>query len=149
MTPRQEAFCLAYAKSGNATQAYKEAGYDVKDDNSANAAGNRLLAKVSIQARIKELSAEIAKPKIMDIAEIQEFLSAVARGELKDTYVLQSGVTLEKPVTMTVRTKAADQLAKMQGAYLERREVNMSGGVVVITDDITDTGGDDGESEAE
>lgn len=140
MTPRQEAFCLAYAKSGNATQAYKDAGYKPKSDNVANAAGNRLLANVSVQARIKDLSAQTAKPKIADATEIQEFLSSILRGELKDTYVLQSGVTLEKPVTMTVRAKAADQLAKMQGAYLERREVNMSGGVVFLREDVTDDG---------
>ena len=138
MTPRQEAFCLAYVKSGNATQAYKDAGYNVKNDNSAAAAAQQILKNIKVQARIKELSAKIAKPQIMDAAEIQAFLSAVARGEQQDTYVLQSGVTLEKPVTMAVRIKAADQLAKMQGAYLERREVNMSGGVVFLREDVTD-----------
>jgi len=136
MTPRQEAFCLAYVKSGNATQAYKEAGYKPKNDKIAGVNATRMLGNDRVQARIKELSAKIAKPKIMEAAEIQEFLSSVARGEQQDTYVLQSGITLEKPVTMAVRIKAADQLAKMQGAYLEKREVNMSGGVVVLHDDI-------------
>lgn len=138
MTPRQEAFCLAYIKSGNATQAYKDAGYKVKNDNSAAVCAAETLKRPKVQNRIKELTAQVAKPKIMDAAEIQAFLSSVARGERQDTYVLQSGVTLEKPVTMAVRIKAADQLAKMQGAYLEKREVNMSGGVVVLSDDISD-----------
>ena len=54
--PRWEKFCQAYAVDGNATSAYKKAGYKVKDDESAGAAGRRLLQNVTVRNRIDELT---------------------------------------------------------------------------------------------
>jgi phage terminase small subunit len=78
---KQEAFCLHYAKTGNATEAYKEAGYKVKTERSAYAASNKLLKNVKVQARLKELADEIASDKIASIKEIQEYLTSVMRRE--------------------------------------------------------------------
>ena len=56
---KQEKFCLEYSRSGNATEAYKVAGFKSKDDNSAAANASRMLRNDKIQARLKELSNEI------------------------------------------------------------------------------------------
>ena len=138
LSPKQEAFCLAYVKSGNATQAYKEAGYRIRSDNSAAAAATRMLRNVKVKSRIDELTKQTASPKIMDATEAQEFLTTIARGKYKDVYLLQNGQRLIKPVPLTVRLQAIDKLLRAQGAYLEKREVNMAGGVVVIRDDINE-----------
>ena len=138
LSPKQEAFCLAYVKSGNATQAYKEAGYKCNSEGVVRANASRMLTNANIKSRIAELTKQIASSKIMDAIEAQELLTTIARGEYKDVYVLQNGQTLIKPVTLSVRLQAIDKLLRAQGAYLEKREVNMTGGVVVIRDDINE-----------
>jgi len=55
LTPKQECFCQEYLIDLNATQAAIRAGYS---EHTANEQGARLLAKVSIQARIQGLMAE-------------------------------------------------------------------------------------------
>ena len=61
-----EAFCQNYSKSGNATDAYKEAGYKWKDDASANSAASRLLRNVKVITRLKELGQAKEKASIAE-----------------------------------------------------------------------------------
>ena len=56
MTDKQERFCQEYLKDANATQAAIRAGYSEK---TANEQGARMLAKVSIKERLKELRSEL------------------------------------------------------------------------------------------
>ena len=120
---------MAYAKSGNATEAYKQAYPKVKKDKTAQAASSRLLSNVMIQGRLKEISDEIASEAIMQPKEMQEWLSKVVRGEERE----MSG----ESALLRDRLKAADLLGKMQGAFLDRKEVEMKGVVpVVLKDDI-------------
>ena len=73
----------------------------------------------------------------MDIAEMQERLSAVARQEATEEYISSSGETMERKVSMKDALKAMEILGKMQGAFLDRQQVEMSGAMpVVIKDDI-------------
>lgn len=71
---KQEKFCQLYVKNreffGNATRAYSEA-YEIETTNpedykTANAAGARLLANVSIQDRITELLNELLRDNVVD-----------------------------------------------------------------------------------
>lgn len=55
LSDRQQAFVREYILSGNASDAYRKAGYSAKD---ANVAGPRLLANVRIQALIAEKQAD-------------------------------------------------------------------------------------------
>ena len=97
LTPKQNAFCLAYAASGNATESYKQAGYTVKNDNVAAVMGTRLLSNTKIKERLQEIpqtykmSEEEEKNKIADIKEIQEFLTAVMRQEKKEEEIVVAG----------------------------------------------------------
>lgn len=122
LTARQENFCLAYVKLGNATQAYKDAGYSSDKDNTCAVNSWKLLRNAKIAARIQELQAEVKNAKMMDIAERREVLANIAR---------------DSESTKQDVIKAIDTLNKMDGAYLNRTEI--TGGVpVVICDDITD-----------
>lgn len=123
-----EAFCQNYSKSGNATDAYKEAGYKWKDDASANSAASRLLRNVKVIARLKELGQAKEKASIADADEQQQFATAVVRGEVED----RDG----KPVPMSVRLKAMELLGKMQGLYVNHVETNLNVQPVVIRDDL-------------
>ena len=112
---KQEKFCLEYSRSGNATESYKLAGFKVKDDNSASASAARLLGNAKIQARLKELSQEVASSKIASTAECQEILTEIARN---------------KKVFPKDRVAALNTLLKAQGAFSQN--VNLIGAVPVV-----------------
>lgn len=147
---KQEAFCLHYAKTGNATESYKEAGYKVKNNNSAAASAAQLLRNSKVQARLKEIADEIASEKIADIKEIQEYLTSVMRRK-KNEYVVvtltekeskyvpdENGTmrkqTIEKevpqivpiPAKLSDANKAAETLAKMQGGFDNKLQVELT-----------------------
>ena len=143
LTPKQNAFCLAYAASGNATESYKQAGYTVKNDNVAAVMGTRLLSNTKIKERLQEIpqtykmSEEEEKNKIADVKEIQEFLTAVMRQEKKEEEIVVVGdsdfreaVTKEKTPPISTAIKAAETLAKLQGAF--RTDINITGALPVI-----------------
>lgn len=56
LTAKQEAFCLAYIETNNASEAYRQAyaGIDTKPE-SIHPAASRLMANVNIAARLAEL----------------------------------------------------------------------------------------------
>lgn len=119
---------MAYARSGNATEAYMSAGYTVKSDKTAGVNASRLLGNARVQARLQEIRDKIASEAIMQPKEMQEWLSRVVRGEEQDG---------DNDAALRDRLKAADLLGKMQGAFLDRKEVEMKGVVpVVLKDDV-------------
>ena len=111
---KQEKFCLEYSRSGNATEAYKTAGFKSKDDNSAAANAARLIRNDKIQARLKEISQEVASSKIANTTECQELLTEIARS---------------KKVYPKDRVAALNTLLKAQGAFSQN--VNIIGAVPV------------------
>lgn len=133
LNPRQEAFCLHYAKTGNATESYKQAGYICKMDSATSASARRLLQTPKVKARLAELAEEMASEKIADIREIHEYLTSVIRGETTEDVVVTegcgdgvSGATIVKVRTASKdRIKAATELAKMKGAYDTKGNINI------------------------
>lgn len=132
LNAKQEKFCLEYAKCANATDAYKKAGYKAKNDAiRTNAA--RLLSNDRIQARLREITSEIRSKKIMEVAEMQEVLSEIARMQkLEDVVVVEcvdKGVSeakiIQKKNSANDAIKAITQLAKMQGVA-ENINVNVA-----------------------
>lgn len=145
----QEAFCMHYAKTGNATESYKQAGYKVKNDNAAAASATQLLRNPKIQDRLKELAAEMASDKIANIREIQEYLTSVMRRELKEhvvvtlsrektKYVPDEHGTMRKqttkeeipqvieiPAKLSDANKAAETLARMQGGFDNKAQIEV------------------------
>lgn len=130
LNPKQEAFCLHYAKTGNATESYKAAGYKPKTEKATGAAASRLLGNVRIQERIQEIAEEIRKPKIMDIEEMQTRLSAMGRGETFEEVATPKGTIVKKRISEADAIKAITQLAKMQGVA---ENVNLNISIPVIS----------------
>ena len=130
---KQEAFCLHYAKTGNASESYKVAGYAAKTEGALYSAANRLLKNVKVQARLAELREEMASEKIATIAEIHEYLTSIIRGETTDDVVVTEGcgdgvseaTIVQVRTANNVRIKAATELAKMQGAYDTKGNINI------------------------
>lgn len=143
---KQEAFCLHYAKTGNATEAYKEAGYKVKTERAAYANSNRLLKNDSVKARLKELADEMASTKIADIREIHEYLTSVIRGETTEDVVVTEGTgdgcsgarVVQVRTNNVARIKAATELAKMKGAYDSKVQVELTVPVFGGEDELED-----------
>lgn len=123
--PKWETFCLEYAKTGNASDAYRKAGYISKNPSAQGASARRLLQKSIIQKRLGELTEKGRNKAIADAAEIQEILTRIARQEQTEEVVVVEGV--EKGVTEARivhkrpsnadAVKAAQTLARMQGAF--------------------------------
>ena len=77
----QENFCVEFVRCGNATEAYKNAGYKVRSDNTAAVCAAKSLRNAKVQSRIAELREELDSHKIMDAAERRELLTQFARDE--------------------------------------------------------------------
>lgn len=123
--PKWEKFCLEFAKTGNASEAYRNAGYISKNASAQGASARRLLQKSIIRNRLDELTEKGRNKAIADAAEIQEILTRIARQEQQEEVVVVEGV--EKGVTEARivykrpsnadAVKAAQTLARMQGAF--------------------------------
>lgn len=129
---KHERFCQEYAKTANAAQSYKKVYGDMQES-SLYSNANRLLKKDSIQARLREINAEIHSSKIMEVAEMQEVLTEIARMQKYEDVVVVEGIEKGVSEAKIVRKKnsandaikAIAQLAKMQGVA-ENINVNVS-----------------------
>lgn len=85
LTPKQEAFCLAYLETGNASEAYRRA-YSAANMKPATIAvkASELLANGKITVRLKELNASAVSSAVMTRQEAMERLSTFARTDLAD-----------------------------------------------------------------
>lgn len=143
---KQEAFCLHYATSGNATESYKEAGYACKNDAAAGASARRLLQQDKIKNRLAELAEEMASEKIANGLEIQERLTAILRGELKEDQVVVEGcgdgvsqaTVVERNPQLKDVIRAAVELARMQGTYNSKMQVELTIPVFGGEEDLED-----------
>lgn len=75
MTPKQEAFCLAYIETGNASEAYRRA-YDAENmkPESVNVNASKLLADTKIKLRVAELKAAHVERHNVTIDDIRVML---------------------------------------------------------------------------
>lgn len=120
LSEKEERFCLELVKNaGNATQAYKDAGYVVKNDNVAAVKGAEKLRKAKVQQRLAELRAPEKKKTVMSIEERRERLTRIADDEDSSNLDVM---------------KAIDLLNKMDSLYLQRQEITGAVPVTIIED---------------
>ena len=68
ITEKQEKFCVAYIKSGNATAAYRKAGYGKRmKPKSVNESASRMLKNVKIATRIRDLRAKVEERSVITL----------------------------------------------------------------------------------
>lgn len=116
LTPKQRAWVDAYLKTGNATEAARQAGY-VGNDNTLGAVGGENLRKPTIQAALKERGETANRAKIADANEVLELLTGVARDEGAH------------PVA---RVRSLELLGKRYALWIEKHQVEHSGGIAVV-----------------
>lgn len=143
LSVKQEKFCLEYAKTGNQTQAYIKAGYNVKNEETAAANASRLLKNANVKARLAELAEEAKNASIADIVEMQQTLTSIIRKQMTEEVIVVESVgdymtearKMDKEPSIKDIINAINTLGKMQGAFADT--VNLNGNVgVVIVDDI-------------
>ena len=107
LNERQQKFCEFYAKSGNATEAYRNAGYSAKSEASLGVSAHKLLKNAKIAEELAKLSDKTRTSAIASITDIKEFW----------TKVLES-----KSEEMPYRLKASELLVKSEGGFLDKVE---------------------------
>ena len=141
-----ERFCLEYTKTANAADSYRIA-YKSKSSNQVLAqSASRLLKNENIKARLAELHEEMASEKIASAAEVQERLTRILRMEETEDVVVVEGIDkgvseariVPKRPQLKDVIKAGETLAKMQGAFDNSVNVNLSVPVFGGVDDLED-----------
>lgn len=119
LTAKQSAFIDAYLGEAkmNAAQAARIAGY--KHPEAQGAENLRKLRPYIDKVMNKRHSDAIATQK-----EIQEFFTAVVRGEVKEEVVSSNGLVLEIPASTKDRLKAAECMGRAYGMFTERKEIS-------------------------
>ena len=130
LSEKQELFCREYLKDFNGTQACIRAGYS---KNSANVQASRLLANDNIQKYIKEISEGLKRNDIMDIIEVQQRLTAMARGQITEDVVVVEGSgdgcsdsrIIQKKVSAKDQVKALELLGKANGLFVDKVDMSV------------------------
>ena len=127
LTIKQKRFADEYIISGNATEAYKKAGYSASNDRVANVEGHKLLRNPKVQAHLDEQQKKLESSKIADQQEVLEFLTAVMRGEITEPLLVLDGDGYQKVMdakpNVSTRKSAAVDLGKRYGLFVDRQEI--------------------------
>ena len=123
LTPKQEAFALAYVETGNQSEAYRMA-YDVGENTKPETVWKRaseLMADGAVAGRVSELKAQAAERLMVTVESLTR--------ELDEARVLAKEVA--NPAAMTGATMGK---AKLHGLLVEKQEVR-SFTVTIVGDD--------------
>lgn len=144
LTLKQQRFADEYIISGNATEAYKKAYPNVTKDTTARVNASRLLTNANVLAYVEERAKEAKDARIMDVQEALAISASIARGEIQKSYGKQYDRLAKKVIkeidyefipTIEERQKSLEHILKVNGAFLERREIS-SDIAVTFVDDI-------------
>ena len=140
---KQKRFADEYIISGNATEAYKKAGYSVSSDRVAGVEGHKLLKNPKIKSYIDERLKQLDSEKIADQQEVLSYLTSVMRGETQEQTLISIGELGQTITDIDVgakdRIKAAELLGKRHRLWTDKVEADISGTVVFANEsDIPD-----------
>lgn len=142
LNERQKKFVDYYMQTLNIGESAKKAGYS---ESNAPQVGSVLLKNPKIQTAISERLKELESERIANTQEILEYFTSTMRGEREEEIVINVGIgkgyTRAEKVMVKVgakeRLKAAELLAKVNGMFLNKQEIELSGALpVVIADDL-------------
>lgn len=120
LNERQRRFADEYIVSGNIEQSALMAGYS---KTYARGRSHELLANVGIKKYLDKRNEAIESEKIADMKEIKEFWTSLLRDDGTD---------------VKDRLKASEYMAKTRGAFIDKQETTLNGGLgikVLWTDD--------------
>lgn len=131
---KQKAFADIYMENANPGRAYIEAGYTVKNMNTAYACGHRLLKNAKVQAYINRLMSEKDNERIASADEVLELLTQLARGDMDEEMIVayQNKATWEvakRQAPPKDRAKALELLGKRYSLYTEKQQIDVTADV--------------------
>lgn len=115
LTHKQKMFCDYYISSLNATESAIRAGYSKK---TATEIGAENLRKPHIRLYIKEVMDVKDAQRVMNMDEILETQSRIARGEEEEEVIVtlyKSYEVVKKKPSLRDRQKSMEHLAKLHG----------------------------------
>mgnify|MGYP003562060181 FL=1 len=120
LTPKQEAFCLAYLETGNASEAYRRA-YDAENmkPESINRKAKDVIDNVKIAARIEALRKPALKRAQMTL-----------EGHLEDLQKLRNMAVKASQFSAAISAEIAR--GKASGVHVEKSEQHLTGSVGFI-----------------
>jgi phage terminase small subunit len=137
---QQKRFADYYIETGNATDAYRRAGYKAKGK-SAEVNASRLLSNAKVKTYIDDLINGKDSERIAKQDEILEFLTKVLRGEIQEEFPLGVGkgeqMIIHKELDGKERIKAAELLGKRYTLWTDKTQLEGTIGVTIV-DDIDD-----------
>ena len=117
MERKQAKFCIEFLRTGNATEAYKAAGYTPRNDAIAAVCASQLLRKPKVREYLDKLRKDLDGEIIADAFERRVKLTAILR---------------DKENSVSDVTKAIDILNKMDGLYISKNELRGANGEPVV-----------------
>jgi phage terminase small subunit len=124
LTVKQEAFCLSYIETGNASEAYRTA-YDAENckPETINSKASLLLGKVEIRARLEEIQKPIRERAEITLESHLERLKHLSNmAETAEQY--------------SAAIKAEESRGKASGLYVDKKEVTGKDGEALIPSSI-------------
>lgn len=138
MTEKQQKFADEYIVSLNATQAYKKAYPNIKNDEVARTNGSRLLTNANVKTYIDERLEELKSERIADQQEVLEFLTSVMRGEVTEPLLVLDGEGYQKVIeakpNVSTRKSAAVDLGKRYGLFIDKQELTSNTVTQIVWD---------------
>jgi len=140
LTLKQKAFADYYIETGNATEAYKKAGY--KNYKSAGVEANKTLNNPKIKGYIEERMKSINSNRVASQKEVFEYLTKVMRGDLEEEVVVTEGTgegcseakIIKKQVGAKDRIKAAELMGKVYASFTDKANIEGNLGVKIVDD---------------
>ena len=107
-----------------------------------------MLKNVEISAAVKERTEALFNDKAMTVAEALAISASIARGDPQESYfkeidqlnggeVIKETIRYYTPATED-RQRSIDHILKVSGAYIDKQEIELSGGVQFVDDIETD-----------
>ena len=140
LTAREQTFCDEYLKSGSTIKGMMACGYS---KSTAEKKRNDIYNRPSVQSYLQRMAKLSEGQNIADDKEIQEYFTAVMRGQMDTQELLNQfkGGGVQESVFETrkpngkERLDAAVNLAKIRGMY--NKDINVNVQPIVIKDDIS------------
>ena len=121
LTRRQEAYCKERMKGKTQVEAYTDAGYsDRATEKTRSEAACRLEKIEVVRKRLEELQAQVDAGALASLDQIAADLLQIASDPTRPD---------------SIRLKAYDQLAKLQGGYTDNYKISASGTFGVSLED--------------
>ena len=144
LTPKQQRFVTEYLRCGNAAEAVREAGYNVKSDNAAKVQGSRLLTNANVFRAIER--AQARRNDRLELEEDFELKKAIEIMKMcmepKQVYDMKGRPVKDEDgnYVMMFDSKGANMalqtIAKIRGKFVQKVQVGFADSLAEQLEDV-------------